>query len=131
MAQTTAVAIATVIYDGENCVFIGRLRAFDGTYLDTNNVSGFAVFVYGPDGTVLYSLGNITPGAGLSDTLIVDYQSAILGDDVGRNFQYVITPDLYNPEGGNVYPVEFVFDTTSWGDMIAQGDIVVRPSRSR
>ena len=131
MAQATAIAVPVVCYDGENVVFVGRLRAFDGTYLTTTNVSSFAVYVYGPDGAELYSLIGITPAAGLSDTLIIDEQSKLLGDDLGRNFQYVITPDLYSPEGGSVYPTEFVFDTPGWGLLVTQGDIVVRPTRSR
>jgi hypothetical protein len=130
MAQSTVTIPVIEIPDGESATIVARLRAFDeaGTYLNTTNVTAFQVKIIDFDGTLLYELDNIPASVAISDTLIVDNLSASLGDTRGRNFKYVITPDLYNPEGGHVYLVEFVFATTLGGDLVEQWKLDVKGS---
>lgn len=127
----TAIASPVVIYDGENAAIVGRMRAADGTYLDTINVLSFDLHIYDRGGVLLFEDLGILPGGVFEDTLIIDQYSSLLGDSIGRNFLYVISPSMYTTqEGGGIYPVEFVIHTSGWGDLVAQVDLDVRKTRS-
>lgn len=84
-----------------------------GTALTTSTCSDWAVYVFdtsvtGEDSVLVAEATEDDTSLNFYDTLQTD---VLLNDGGGYNFEYIINSDLFTPEGGKTYRVEFKFNS--------------------